>query len=292
MAPDPTAHPPDEEFALVSVDGLRLHAQCWRARETPRGTVLLVHGFAEHIGRFGHVAYALTQSGYTVYGLDHRTHGRSAGQPRVHVVEPERLADDLALLWARLRCQHPSRPAFVYGHSMGAYFALLFALRQPDGLAGVITSGAPLTMDTAIGPFFRVLGQLLGRALPHLPLVPLALDAISRDPQVVAAYQADPLVHAGRVRAGMAARVARALADLRLRLADFETPLLILHGADDRVVPPAGSLWLHAHVRSRDKTLRLYPGLYHEIHNEPERDQVFAEVLAWLNARVATVATA
>lgn len=286
MTPDPAAHPPDEDLELSSADGLRLHAQCWRAAGPPRATVLLVHGFGEHIGRYGHVARACTLRGYTVYGLDHRTHGRSAGEPRVHVLEPERLADDMALLWARLRGEHPCAPAFVYGHSMGAYFALLFAVRRPEGLAGVVTSGAPLTMDRVIAPVFRVLGQVLGRVLPHLPLVPLALDAISRDAQVVAAYQADPLVHAGRVRAGMAARVARALAELRLRLVDFEAPLLILHGAADRLVPPAGSVWLHEHVRSRDKTLRLYPGLYHEIHNEPEWPQVLEEVLAWLDARV------
>lgn len=273
----------------MTADGLRLHAQCWRPPGLTRAAVLLVHGFGEHIGRFGHVAHALARRGYAVYGLDHRSHGRSAGQPRVYVVEPERLADDVGLLWARLRRDQPvDQPAFIYGHSMGAYFALLFALRRPEGLRGVITSGAPLTMDRVIGPVFRLLGRVLGRLVPHLPLVPLALDAISRDAQVVAAYRQDPLVHAGRVRAGMAAQVARALAELRDRLPGLDVPLLILHGEADRVVPPAGSLWLHAHAGSRDKTLRLYPGLYHEIHNEPEREQVLEEVLAWLDTHVAT----
>jgi alpha-beta hydrolase superfamily lysophospholipase len=275
-----------EQGLLIAGDGLRLRTLAWRPAGEPRAALMLVHGFGEHIGRYGGVATALAAAGYAAYGLDHRTHGASEGWPRVYLTDAERVVDDLALLWARVRDAHPVLPLFLYGHSMGAYFALHFALRGPEGLAGVVTSGAPLTMDREIPLPLLWLARVIAAVAPTLPLVPLDLEAISRDPAVVAAFKADPLVHAGRIRVRMAARIGTTLEALRARAHELRPPLLILHGGTDHVVPPSGSEWLHAHAGSADKTLRLYPGLYHEIHNEPERAQVLGDVTAWLAARV------
>lgn len=274
------------EDTLVAADSLRLRTLAWPATGTPRAAVLLVHGFGEHVGRYAGVAAALNAAGYSAYGLDHRTHGASEGRPRVYLTDVERVADDLALLWARVRLAQPRLPVFLYGHSMGAYFALHFALRRPEGLVGVVSSGAPLTMDREIPRALLRLAGLVAGVAPTLPLVPLDLDAISRDRAVVAAYKADPLVHAGRIRARMAAQIGTTLEALRERLSELRLPLLILHGGADRVVPPSGSAWLHAHAGASDKTLHIYPGLYHEIHNEPERATVLADVTSWLDAHV------
>ncbi len=269
---------------LTSRDGLRLRTLSWRPSGEIRGVVMLVHGFGEHAGRYAGVATALGSAGFAAHALDHRTHGASAGEPRVYLTDAEVVADDLALLWARVRASHPAEPLFLYGHSMGAYFALHFALRQPAGLAGIVTSGAPLSMDREIPAALLLLARAVAFVAPTLPLVPLDLAAISRDAAVVAAYRADALVHAGRIRARMAAQIGTTLTALRARLPELRVPLLILHGGADRVVPPAGSRFLHAHVGSADKTLRVYDGLFHEIHNEPEREQVLADVTAWLRA--------
>ena len=274
-----------QSAALTTNDGLRLRTLAWPAVGPVRAAVLLVHGFGEHAGRYDGVARALGAAGVAAYALDHRTHGASDGSPRVYLTDAELVSDDLALLWARLRREHPARPAFLYGHSMGAYFALHLALRAPEGLAGVVTSGAPLTMDREIPPRLLRLARVVAFLAPCLPLVPLDLDAISRDPAVVAAYQADPLVHAGRIRARMAGRIGVTLEALRARLPELRVPLLALHGGADRVVPPSGSRWLHEHAGSPDKTLRIYDGLFHEVHHEPEREQVLADVVAWLLAR-------
>lgn len=275
-----------EQDVLLTDDGLRLRTLAWRPAGAPRAAVVIVHGFGEHVGRYAGVAAALNRAGYAAYGLDHRTHGASDGRPRAYLTDAERVADDLALLWTRVRRAHPALPLFLYGHSLGAYFAVHFALRRPDGLRGVVASGAPLTMDREIPRVMLLLARLVAAVAPRLPLVPLALAAISRDPAVVAAFKADPLVHAGRIRARMAAQIGTTLEALRARLPDLRSPLLVLHGGADRVVPPSGSRWLHAHAGSPDKTLRIYPGLFHEIHNEPERGQVFEDVTAWLDAHL------
>jgi alpha-beta hydrolase superfamily lysophospholipase len=120
--------------------------------------------------------------------------------------------------------------------------------------------------------------------MPMLPLIALKLDAISRDPAVVAAYKADPLVYTGRVRVGMAVAYNNALATLREDLPKLRLPLLIMHGGDDKVVPLSGSKLLYEKASSPDKTLKIYPGLYHEIHNEPEQKTVLADVTVWLDS--------
>jgi alpha-beta hydrolase superfamily lysophospholipase/serine/threonine protein kinase len=271
---------------LRAADGLRLHVESWLpVAGAPRAAVMLVHGFAEHVGRYAHVAAHLAARGHAVFGYDQRTHGRSEGRPRVYLPDLEPVLADLAAVCAHARRAAPGAPLYLYGHSMGAFVALAHALRHQDGLAGLITSGVPLLLDSALPQHALRAARLVARVAPTLPLVPLDLDGVSRDPAVVAAYKADPLVHAGRVRARMAVVMSAALAALRERVAELRLPLLILHGGADPTAPPAGSEWLHAHAGSSDKTLRIFPGLYHEVHNEPEREQVLAEIAAWLDAR-------
>ncbi len=165
---------------------------------------------------------------------------------------------------------------------MGSLIALLFTLNYQDHLAGFISSGSPLMLDTMYPAFVMAAGGFLNRVVPKLRLIPLGLGSISRDKAVVTAYENDPLVHTGRVRVGMAVAGNSILEPTRHQIGQLHLPLFVLHGSDDTTTPLSGSEWLYERALSADKTLKIYPGLYHEIHNEPEKEKVLSEILAWI----------
>lgn len=269
------------ENSFRTVDGLHIHTESWLPDGDPAAIVIIVHGIGEHIGRYRHVALHLAQQGYAVYGLDHRTHGKSEGQPRVYITDFDQVAADLKQFVDMIA--QPGKKIFLYGHSMGSFVCLKYLLKYQQELAGFISTGCPIMIDTLFPSYIAHVGNVLNAFAPTLPLIPLELDAISRDPAVVAAYQADPLVHTSRVRVRMAVGYNNALKALRLRLSELRLPMLILHGGNDKTAPVSGSHLLHEKASSPDKTLEIYPGLYHEIHNEPEQNLVLSDIAAWLN---------
>ena len=273
------------EWVARATDGQRLHVRRSLPAAAPRASVLLVHGFAEHAGRYAHVAEALCARGLALQAFDLRSHGRSSGQPRVHLPDLEAVVEDVRLQLESARAAAPGRPLFVYGHSLGAFLALITLLRHPQAADGFVCSAIPLDADRTVARPLLWLAALLGVVAPRLPLVPVALEAISRDAEVVWAYREDPLVHAMRMRAATCARLNAELRGVRARLGELRLPLLVLHGGADRIAPPSGSQRLHDAAASGDKTLRIYPGLWHEVHNEPEKAQVLADLGDWLVER-------
>lgn len=271
-------------MSFQSSDNLKIHTAHWLPSTEMKAVVLLVHGISEHIGRYGHVAEFFARHGYALYGLDHRTHGQSEGEPRVYIDDFNQVVTDLKQYFDLVKATHPGKRIFIYGHSMGSFIATLFTLRYQDQLAGFISTGSPLTVDTQFPAIIATIGSLISAIAPKLALIPLALDGISRDPAVVAAYNADPLVVTGRVRARMAVGYNRALAPAREQLPTLRLPLFILHGGDDKITPVTGSQLLYEKAASPDKTLKVYPGLYHEIHNEPEKVVVLTDMVDWLNS--------
>lgn len=267
---------------LRTPDHLTLFTRAWLPQGEAKAAVVLVHGINEHGGRYTHVAETLNASGYAVYALDHRGHGQSEGE-RVYITDFNLLVNDLHLFFEQVQAEQPGKQIFMLGHSMGAFVAVSYTLRFQHELAGLILSGAPLTIDTAVPSYMETIGNLLKGIAPRLPLVALELQAISRDPAVVAAYEADPLIPRTPVRVGMAVAYNQALKAVRARLSELRLPLLVLHGTDDRVVPASGSVLVHTQAASQDKTIRMYPGLYHEIMNEPEKETVLADIVAWLD---------
>ncbi len=272
---------------LTTPDGIRLHTVSWLPAGDPRAAVLLVHGIAEHSGRYAHVAAHLNAQGYAVYSFDHRAHGQSSGEPRSFIADFDLPVADTRLVFEALQAQQPGKKLFIYGHSMGSFVTLLFAMRYQAELAGVISSGCPLTIDTTVPAAVVMIGNILNSILPMLPLVKLELAAISRDPAVVTAYNNDPLVVQTPVRVRMATSYNQALKALRPALGQLRVPLLLLHGEADRIAPVSGSQLVYDQAGAGDKTLKRYPGLYHEIHNEPEKAQVLADITDWLNAHTA-----
>ncbi len=270
---------------LSAADGTALHLRHWPAADA-RGTVLVVHGLGEHIGRYGHVAAALNTAGWRVAGHDHRGHGRSGG-PRGALSRPDDLLADLARVIDAVRAAHPG-PLVLLGHSMGGLTAARFVA---EGLAPVPAAWhRPVDALALSSPALalpmngvqKLLLATLGALAPDLAVGNGLKPAwVSRDPQVVQAYVADPLVH-DRVTAKLV-RFMRDGGDLvRERAARWTLPTLLLYAGADRCVAPAGSAAFAAAAPRAVVTAQAFPALFHEIFNEPEQAEVLAALTRWL----------
>ncbi|HSP64991.1 MAG TPA: lysophospholipase, partial [Candidatus Deferrimicrobium sp.] len=255
-----------------------------------RGTVVIAHGINEHGGRYEHVAQRLVRDGWMVGTPDHRGHGLSGGR-RAAV---ERFDDWITDLDSYIRdvLTAAPRPLFLVGHSLGGLLATVYALRHQDGLDGLVLSSPSVMPPAAMSPTTLRVGRLLSRWAANVPVVALRLDAVSRDPAVVEAYRADPLVHLGKVRARTGAEILRAIEEVQRNSGRLTLPLLSIQGTADLLVDPGAARWVDGHVGSTDHTLHIYEGLYHEVFNEPERDAVLDDVARWLDAHAAVAAAA
>lgn len=278
--------PVKEMQYLTTPDEIQLYMTGWLV-EQARGAVLIVHGIGEHSGRYPHVVTALNLRGYSVFTYDQRGHGKSGGQ-RVYFETPDTLPGDLALVADNVRDTVYGTPLFIYGHSLGSLVTLAYALDHQNQLAGLILTGAPLDYDANVSPALAAAAKVMNKVLPRLQALELVnLKDLSHDPAVVKAYADDPLNYHGRMSVRTGNNFLELLTRTRARLPELTLPLLILHGGDDAICPPSGSVRLHDQAASTDKTLILYPGLYHEIHNEPSRVDVIKDILAWLDSHTA-----
>jgi alpha-beta hydrolase superfamily lysophospholipase len=270
------------EVAHTSARGSsRLYQQSWRPDGETEAVVLLVHGLAEHSGRYTHVAKHLTKRGFAVFALDHYGHGKSDG----HAGFVERFSvylDGVAALLEKARHEYPQLPLVLLGHSMGGLIAAAFLLDHPSAFKTAVLSGPAIKSDQAPPAIVIALIRLLAAIVPTLPLIQLDASGVSRDPNVVARYMNDPLVHHGKLSARLIAEMSAAMHTTVARAAAISLPILLMHGEDDQLTSPSGSLALYEAVSSADKMLKTYPGLYHEIFNEPEQDSVLTDMSTWL----------
>lgn len=273
------------EGTFRAFDGETIYRQGWSPDDEPRAVVLLVHGLGEHSGRYEHVARTLVDAGYAVHALDHRGHGKSSGK-RAFVEHYDDLLRDLHQFRTLVTSEHPGRPLVVLGHSMGGNIAMGYALGNQDGIAALVLSGPALRVGDDFSPVqLKVLGAI-AKIAPGLRPQGLSADAISRDPAVVDAYRNDPLVYTGKISAGLGAALIGAMQSFPDRYEQLRLPVLVLHGTDDQLADVAGSRELEARAVNADLTAHYYEGLYHEVFNEPEQDQVLADLTAWLDAHV------
>ena len=264
--------------------GVAIHWQAWLPDDLPKAVVVVAHGFGEHIGRYGNLIDVIVPRGYAVYGPDHRGHGKSSGS-RALIDKHEYLLDDLDQVFAKVATDFPGTPVFLLGHSMGGNIALASALRNQTRLRGLVLSGALVTMHGVSKPLI-VIAKLLGRVAPKLGAKKLSSSAVSRDPAVVAAYDADPLVFHGKMPAGTGAELTKATQAFPARLPSLTIPLLVVHGSADELVNVESGRTAHSLAGSADKTLKVYDGLAHEVFNEPEKATVLDDVANWLDAHV------
>jgi alpha-beta hydrolase superfamily lysophospholipase len=247
--------------------------------------VVLSHGLGEHARRYDHVATRFGQDGLVTYALDHRGHGRSGGK-RVLVKDISEYTGDFDTMVGIATKEHPGAKRIVLGHSMGGGIVFAYGVERPDAYDLMVLSGPAVAAQAAVSPLLALLAKTVGAIAPGLPLQALDASAVSRDPAVVNAYNTDPLVHHGKVPAGIARELLLVGDTMRQRAAALTAPLLVVHGSEDRLIPVDGSRQLVEAVGSSDVELKIYPGLYHEVFNEPERYQVLDDVVSWINARL------
>jgi alpha-beta hydrolase superfamily lysophospholipase len=274
---------------LNGAGGLRIFWQCWRPDEQPRAVVVIAHGVSEHSDRYAHVAARLVAERYAVYAIEHRGHGRSEG-PRALIDRIDNAVADLDQLVLLAAAENPGSQVFLLGHSMGGAVALSYTISHRDRLAGLMLSGALAALEAAPA-HMRIAARVLSVLAPKLPLVEIDASLVSRDPEVVRAYVEDPLVYRGKLPVRTVAELASAIDSFPTGAAEITIPTLIMYGTADRLCPPEGSVMLSERIASADLTIRPYEGLYHEILNEPEQDQVLDEICSWLAAHVAALTT-
>lgn len=265
---------------LRTADGIGLAAQAWLP-PAPRAVIALVHGIAEHGGRYEAFAARAVARGIGVVTLDLRGHGRSPGE-RSYVERFDDYLLDVDALWARARELAAGMPLFLMGHSMGGAIALRWAAQRRQAMAGLILSSAALKIGGDVPRLLIALAPLLSRWLPHLRGTRFDPSVISRDPAVVAAYVNDPLVSLKAPPARTGAELLAAMEANRAAAAGLDLPVYLFHGDADRLTDPAGSREILAAWRGADKTLRLWPGSRHETMNDLDREAVIAELLDWV----------
>jgi acylglycerol lipase len=273
---------------LTVADGTQLFTQAWLPDEPARGTIIITHGYGDHSSRFKHVAEYFVHQGYGVYSFDDRGHGQSRGENFGYFERFETLSDDLRRFVEWVRTQQKSGPLFLLGHSMGGMLSLYYTIRHQAMLKGLVLSGTFLVRDQEAPGLVCLGARLLSQVAPRTGVREIDSSTISKDEQVVKAYDDDPNVYRGKIPARVAAEWIGASQVIMSNLQRITLPTLVLHGEADRLVSPSTSQLIFDGIGSPDKSLKFYDGLYHEILNEPEKARVLADIWVWLASHQST----
>ena len=272
-------------------DALDLVWQSWKP-PAPGGVIVIVHGLAEHGGRYRETAEFLADNGWAVYACDLRAHGLSPNPPKAGRVHVDRFTDyfrDVEAITGLARGENPELPLFILGHSMGGLISIRYVLARPEGLAGAIISSPALGTHPAFKPpvFLRILVRVLSFLAPRVLVdSELDTDAISRDPDVVKAYREDPLI-SEKISARWYSEILKSMKRAHQAAGSLRVPMLLMQSGEDRLVDPAApGRWAEAAPTALVERV-TWDGLYHEMLNEPEKDRVRARILEWLDARTA-----
>ena len=274
-----------QEGFFRGVREANIYYQGWLPEGEPKAILLVVHGLAEHSGRYGNIVNHFVPLGYAVYGIDHFGHGKSDGT-RVYVKRFDDYTNTLKVYFDKVRGSQPDKPIFLVGHSMGGLIGAVYLLDHQAELAGAVLSGPAVKIPEYVTPFILFMGKMLSALVPKYGLLPLDANGVSRDPAVVQAYVNDPLVYRGKMTARLAAEMLKAMLTVSAQAARITLPIMIVQGSADRLVNPAGARMLYDGVSSVDKQIKIYEGLYHEVFNEPEHDKVLRDVEIWLESNL------
>ncbi|MGZ3495134.1 MAG: alpha/beta hydrolase [Thermodesulfobacteriota bacterium] len=271
-----------QEGFFKGVRDTRIYFQNWLPEGEPKAILLIVHGLAEHSGRYMNLVNHLVPLGYAVHGFDHPGHGKSDGT-RVYVERFEDYTDTIKVYFDRMR---PAKPVFLVGHSMGGLIAALYLLDHQREMTGAVLSGPAVKVPGKITPTTVLVGKMFSALMPRFGLLGLDAEGVSRDPAVVQAYINDPLVHSGKITARLAAEMLKAMQHISAQASKITLPIMIVQGTADRLVDPAGARMLYDTIGSADKEIKIYEGFYHEVFNEPERDRVLRDVERWIEVHL------
>lgn len=265
-------------------DGSELYYQAWVPAKK-KGVLAVIHGLAEHSGRYQYLVDYFFKHGWALYLVDQRGHGRSPG-PRLYSPDFKTLVDDLEAFVREVHRLEPKLPLFLIAHSFGGQVAVDYLARHPKELKGAVLSGPNLKLAMSVSHLKKAVGYAASRILPTF-LIPNDLNAswISHDPEVVKAYEQDPLVsHKISLKLGTA--ILDNLTQVMALAGQIKTPVFMLHGGEDKITSVEGSREFFEKLKVQDKTLKIYPGFYHESFNEIGKEEVFADMERWLDERI------
>jgi len=274
-----------QEGFFKGVRDANIYFQSWLPESEAKAVLLIVHGLAEHSGRYMNIVNHFVPLGYAVYGMDHLGHGKSDGK-RVYLKRFEDYTNTLKIYLDRIRRLQPGKPIFLVGHSMGGLISALYLLDHQTELTGAVLSGVAVKVPDNITPAIIIVGKMLSALMPRLGLIGLDAEGVCRDPAVVQAYISDPLVFKGKTTARLAAEMLKAMKYVSAAAGKITLPILIVQGSADKLVDPSGAQILYDAVSSPDKEIRIYDGFYHEVFNEPEYDKVLRDVEIWLESHL------
>lgn len=268
--------------------GRKLFLRIWKPDNTEtklKGIILIAHGYAEHSGRYNYTAKYLTDKQYAVYAPDHYGHGRSEGV-KADVPDFRIFVEDLLSVLSKIQVLEKDKSIFLLGHSMGGAISTILASGAGNSLKGLILTGASIRIDGGVSDFVKSISKVIAFIAPHLPLVDFAVEGISKDPEVVEGYKNDPYNYNGKVRARMGREMLRSEELITKKLlSEISIPTLILHGGKDPLVNPECSKIIYSNISSKEKEIKILDNLYHEILNEPEKDEVLDIIGKWLDAK-------
>jgi acylglycerol lipase len=273
------------EGKFIGVRNIQIFYQAWLPDGDVKAVLPIVHGLGEHSGRYMNVVNHFVPLGYVVYGLDHIGHGKSGG-PREFVEHFDDFSNTFAQYMAMLKQWQPGKPIFLLSHSIGGLIAAYYLLDHQAEFQGAVFSAPVVKVASHVSQMTVFMARTLSLLAPSAGVLPVEPGTISRDPEVVKAYIADPLVFHGKTTARLAAEMLRALTRVSAETDKITLPFLAMQGGADHLVDPDGAQILYEKAGSKDKTLKIYEGLYHEIFNEPEHERVLGDVETWLAAHV------
>ena len=274
------------EGSFEGVEGLKIFTREWQPAGEPLGVVVISHGLNAHSGLYEWTAGQFTSKGLAVYALDHRGRGRSEGE-RFFVKKFSDWTQDLATFIDIVKTREPGQPVFLLGHSAGGVIACGYALEHQDEIAGLICEDFAYQVPAPDIALAIVKG--VSHLVPRAPVMKLKNEDFSRDPAVVAAMNADPLIANESEPSETVAELVRADELLKKSFPQITLPLLILHGTADKVTKPSGSKEFYERAGSSDKTLKLYEGHFHDLLADVGKEQVMADIQAWIGAHLETV---
>ena len=271
---------------ITSTTADTLKIREWKVKK-PKAQVFLIHGYAEHTGRYGHLADRLNDEGYHVIGYDQVGHGISDGE-RAYIPRFDYYVWDLEQIINEYRKEEI--PTVLFGHSMGGLVVLSHCIVYRKDFAGVITSGTALQEGKDASGILKFFAPLFGEVFPKMKTTKIGTQDISRDEEIVEQYENDPLVYHDGMKARLGIEMLRRMKKTS-KVADlFSQPALFMHGGADRLTNPDGTIHFHDNCSSTDKDLKIWEGCYHELINEPEKEEIMDYMMKWIRRRVKSFA--
>lgn len=277
-----------EEGYFQNHRNTKIYWQSWLPQNETRAVLLIVHGYDDHTGRWMNVVNYFVPKRFTLYGMDLIGHGKSEGT-RGYVKKFEDFTETLQLFLRIVRDKQADKPIIMIGFSLGALITSVYLLDYQKDLSGAILIGGAVKIPDYVSAFTIILAKILSAVIPKIGIFAYdedEEDGISRDKTVIEAFRNDPLVYRGKVKARLGAEELKALIRLNKEGSQITLPVLIVHGNADQFVDPENAQLTFNLIQSKDKQIKIYDGLYHEVFNEPECEIVFEDLEEWMNQRI------